>query len=316
MMKAWFKSVLPRLGAAYVDTAVVVYGSDFTGWPDRDAGLPGGTAHLSSRDARWVEKLMAKTRRSPTGRAALDWAAAHDIRFEVSNRKNVTSAYNPGTGNIELHRGILTQADPGLLVHEIRHAWQDRHGLIPDNSVANALRNDLARRLIIQALYEADAYAHQELVSYELRHRGNRPKDLGRTLMKSFMGWFPHRARYYQRYEMQRVALGERLQKIDEVLGREKKDIPADIFHSGLDPWRRSDLELLGRSFAGVNYLSRLSQKERDHLRRRVLTPATALAAFNLKAKRAAWSGKENDMRKAQLRARLQTPLKRLPLPG
>ncbi len=123
----------------------------------------GMSAARVTQDRKLLRQLMRDAKRSPTAQSALNWAKAHGIKFIVDHTTNAGGYYCTSTGVVALSAAALDRTwDPyygvEVLVHEIRHAWQDHHGIIP--SVDNYRTADLARISILQALYLADEFAH------------------------------------------------------------------------------------------------------------------------------------------------------------
>lgn len=86
-------------------------------------------------DIRKLARLFNEAAKSPALREALAWAAAHGIDFIVDRKFNAAGMYMPGQGILALSEKILDEKHVeeavGTLAHELRHAWQDWHGLQP-----------------------------------------------------------------------------------------------------------------------------------------------------------------------------------------
>lgn len=260
-------------------------------------------------DRKRLRTLMRKAQRSPTAQSALAWAKAHGIEIIVDHTTNAGGYYNRATGVVAVSLAVMQRPrghvdyyyDVEVLVHEIRHAWQDHHGMLPQHY--DYKKADLGRSIIQQALYEADAYAHGQMANMECapakeRHywrawRGDQGlphkqwDDPHRFMRYAFKQWYAgNRATFYPSHQLKFQAAALKLTQRDH-LGRPIAVKPPDYqtemrpviapSNAGLDPWRREDIEKLGASFAGVNYLAGWRD---DELWSRALSPSSAIAHF------------------------------------
>ncbi len=332
-------------------------------------------AARAQQNARLLDLVKREVRLTRTGRAALDWAERHGIEFIVDHETLVGGYYCPGTGVVALGctnpvvRGLLAGTDEAArlraldrfmveaCVHEIRHAWQDYHGLLYHAQADAVPDSPVGRDLVLQAVVEADAFAHGVLADREygvitsLRAMAacsaaddatgaalaahthasyaafvEKP---AAVLTQKFIHWFGPlgsaetygriRSHFYAR------ALGLVPPVPVQLLGRAASEYHQDSAGSGAPPAdfsRREVLDQLGRSFAGVNYLT--ATPIRDQVIRMVLPHSCAERSFRAEwVPRAGLSRPAPDevtqrirrIRALQTRARLKQLPKRLPLP-
>lgn len=143
---------------------------DRAGLQEWRANLPKARLHEDHDDLSCLSRISA---RRPLLKNALKWAESHNIDFIVDHTTTAGGYYNCGTGVVAIAKSSLrdTGFAVGVLVHEIRHAWQDYYGLIPSGGKRLA---DYFMRL---ALCEADATAHQKLAQEE--------HDIARSISKA-----------------------------------------------------------------------------------------------------------------------------------
>ncbi len=264
--------------------------------------LDGFSADRLSADNDALLDIFDCAESSPTARAALAWAQAHGVRFFVDRKVEGTSAYyTPGTGVVGISAKHLRGDDAAaVLVHEIRHAWQDAHGLVPQAT------SDYAGYAIQNALLEADACAHQSLVARELKAASSTAWTLrwkasifgttkdkaagnkGGVMAEAFLNWFSgNRARDYgedlarnygsylglcavqpDSYEFGPAHTGH----ARNIAGEQGVPLGA-----GIDINDLQRVMQLGHSFAGVNYLAHMQ----DGLLKKILRPSLALTFYN-----------------------------------
>jgi hypothetical protein len=135
--------------------------------PDaQDRILPMLYFKRAEEDAELLKKLFFGARRlSSTAGESLDWAKENGVTFFVDHVCEMGGYYLTGTGIIAISKKSFNKDKIstviGTLTHEIRHAWQDRHGVL-GNANPNLL-DDL--RAI--ALFEADASAFDKRAEAE-----------------------------------------------------------------------------------------------------------------------------------------------------
>lgn len=302
-------------------------------------------------DARLLNGLLAAAAQSPTAIKALQWARDHGIEIIIDHRVNAGGYYHPGTGVVAVAAGGLIRADEegyswrnpvGVLVHEIRHAWQDYHGLIYCPGAALAKTSPLGRDLAIEGLFEADAEAHAALVrcEYDAAYGRERLAMLEAAQDLSPLPGRDHMIATYRRgLESDMATLANPRESLWQAMlewydpfgfntayGDARRDLyasalglggtapdhgfeylpPRGIAANGApDFWRREVVEKLGRSFAGVNYLA--GRAPRDVLLRRMLPPARSEVYFpEDDADIQMPNRRTREIRRAQLRHRLK----------
>ncbi len=227
-----------------------------------------------------LRRIFRLAQGSAVASAALDWARAHRIRFMIDYKTTFGGYYMPGAGVVAIARGVA-EGQRGLygavdvLTHELRHAWQDHHGLIPRNEAA--LKSNFPGSLIRQGLIEADAYAHGRLAAAQCAGEVGRARDY---LRYHFREWYAGGAaeiygaakRQLTGYRMAISGCTKPYEHIEAVTGS------AGSATDGIDPWSRTDIEKLGKRFEGRNYLATWDD---DRLWRRILSPAMAMQMFS-----------------------------------
>lgn len=298
-------------------------------------------------------KLFDAAEKLSTARAALAWARQHGIEFIVDHQTGAGGYYHLGTGVVALSVRALatgnTKRALGTLVHEIRHAWQDYHGLVYTPDDIDVPTSPLGRDLTIEGLFEADAEAHGALVREEyslantesslalLRdlHR-DEPTEGRAKLLETFqaraleekaacenahetlrdfmLDWYtPHGYHVFYGDDRRRVyasTLGLPTEKSAYVFEYQApKNVPVGV---APDFHRAEVLQKLGRTFTGGNYLQGL---DRDVLHKYLLSPAAAARCFDEDVHAKA-DAPTQAIRALQLRTQLNRPQKRYPLPG
>lgn len=110
-----------------------------------------------AKDQAQLKFLFANAAGSVT-REAFDWAAKNGVKFFIDHTlKNAGAYYTMGTGVVGIGARYVCSPPLALplMVHEIRHAWQDKGGMIP--TVARRFGEYMTQI----ALVEADASAWQ-----------------------------------------------------------------------------------------------------------------------------------------------------------
>jgi len=117
------------------------------------------------KDRKALKKVFARAAAVPLLAEALAWADQHGIKFFVDHQAvNIGGYYVPGTGVVAVTPSMLKhfESAANLLAHEIRHAWQDYHGLVArDDRVYH--ERSFEDSFINTALTEADANAFGKL---------------------------------------------------------------------------------------------------------------------------------------------------------
>lgn len=297
-------------------------------------------------DDERIVRLRAAMAGSKTAQAALDWANRHNIEIIIDHTVNAGGYYWPGTGVVAVSSRALMYDDDisaraiGILVHEIRHAWQDYHGLLccPEGQATGD--SPLGRDLAIEALFEADATANAKLAELEYSYtrtqeritmmrdlQDQRPiesrtqllksfvkhaekegelcANASSTLWKSFVSWYGMWASAYGTHRRDSYAHALGFGKPAKDYGFEYRPSPLCDSAPALDFSQRAVLEQLGRSFHGANYLK--DTAVRDVVLRRFLPPGSAERYFprDQAASKKKPNKQTRQIRAAQLRQRL-----------
>ena len=256
-------------------------------------------------DGKDLRKLFAELAEdSPLVAEALAWAERHGVEFFIDRQvENSKGYYTLGTGVLALIPSVLW--DPAraanVLVHEIRHAWQDYYGLIAwdDKSPDNGNFTDF---FINDALIEADAYAFgclaekqvslskQEKTLKKTRLATGRPisaqdqafllkqrdeiAEGNVVLGEKFQEWFEKwRPEFYGDYFSKKYGLKWGLYD-GKLPARNFEFDPPEPNVRGFDIHDRQDVLRLGANFSGIkNYLATLEPKI---LPKQILRPSLA----------------------------------------
>ena len=227
-------------------------------------------------DAECLRRMFAKAARVPVLGEALEWGDKKNLKYFIDRTcVNIGGYYTVGTGVV----GAAPTASRDftefacVMTHEIRHAWQDYHGMIP------TMGRSFTEYNIKLALIEADAFAFEERAFMEedvrsikqMRERAS-PYELSCLKLKQealanekdtmahfFMDWFSgSRPRFYGDAAVKRFA--ERLKIQDIIMPERKYEFRA---YKGLQAPRRKGIDIrelekvfkLGETFNGVNYM-------------------------------------------------------------
>jgi hypothetical protein len=239
-------------------------------------------------DQKCLKKIFRQASSSPTLKAALDWAETHGIKFMIDySATGVGGYYIPTTGVVAISSKYTGSSyDVEVLAHEIRHAWQDYHRLMPNSS------QDFSSFYIQMALTEADAHAFGQRASNEFRRTQTEktrktPKNKAKLefllqtplmnedqdLREGFLSWFRWRAGSYGRYAS--TAHGRNLH--DVLLEKHFEHTPAYVTTfpgPGVDLTCMDEVMKYGRGFSNPgNYLAGLQP---DILLKKILRPSLA----------------------------------------
>jgi len=262
-----------------------------------------GPARLKE-DRKKLRRLFNAAALSPTAKAALDWARDNNIKFIVDHTTKANGYYWSDTGVVAIAARLLSNPQNlgtavGTLTHEIRHGWQDKQGMIP--TTIDCSFTDYFIRL---SLMEADAEAHgaQSREEYELQRtlkniQKNFPQspsagfyenrlqklpltradDLQRHFKSWYTSWRPGvygdtAAKFFGH------ALGiPNVKPTDHKMEFTPYGKDEGPKHTGIDYAKKAQLEQLGKSFDGTDYLASL----RGHDRGQILSPYLAARFFS-----------------------------------
>ncbi len=276
----------------------------FQAWQD---SLP---AQRRAEDLKILSDIFMQARNSPTLHAALEWAFANDIVFFIDRTTTVGGHYHAGTGVVAVSLRSTERA--GTLVHEIRHAWQDAHGLLDGVLSDGARHRRFGDQFIRLSLFEADAAAHGSMTTREIytaqeisrleRTAGifegvpgqqSYIKNINRSVQASkgrqrylqenraeimrqyFMDWYS-RGTTRQFYG---TSLRDFFGAALGIKGRKSPDykiefaVASSSYSAAFDPRRLEDVAKMGKAFGGGNYLAGI---DRDTLLKNILSPTAA----------------------------------------
>ncbi len=255
-----------------------------------------------AQDAAQLSRVFNLAAQSKSLKEALDWAAANDIDIVIDRTsRNVGGYYMNGTGVVALSAPAFWSDSrlAGVVVHEIRHAWQDKQKLI------STAEYRLDHYIIKNALIEADATAHQRLAEQEVRlsenaglierlaakgnntaamqqrHEAEAQKiaDRDAYLLAQFRGWYASGLPYvYGRAATQRFARQHGMSEVkppDWNLEMPMITVPTA---TGIDFLHRRSLRKLGAGYNCGNYFKSADLKQ---VKAEQLTPARARVFFN-----------------------------------
>lgn len=247
------------------------------------SGLP--QRRLAADESR-LNDLFNYAASVPELKRALCWAKAHGVRFMVDHSTNANGYYSFGTGVVAIAERLTAAprhyTAVGTLVHEIRHAWQDYHGMLPTADT------EFTASFIRTGLMEADASAHGDLARDQFRvrqagqHVGSSAGDLAdeeAALWKRFHDWY--RSANPLCYGTQVMAFAAQRLGIKAAapqdFGQEFR--PKDCFKPGpgIEYTRDEQLRRLGKGFDGGNYFNRA---DRHELYAEILSPGLAMQFF------------------------------------
>lgn len=118
-------------------------------------------------DATYLKAVRDHLAKSKTGAALLKWADAHGVKTVVDHQitDKLIGLYLEGPNTVLLAANRPVERAAVGLGHELRHAWQAAHGLIPN---ANGL--PLEDMVIKNRLLEADAATVHTQIAAELKY--------------------------------------------------------------------------------------------------------------------------------------------------
>ena len=279
-------------------------------------------------DTRLLKEIFNLASRSPTLKQALDWAEQHEVKFFVDRTvvPTIRGYYKNGQGVIAVSTKSAENRRYAayVLTHEIRHAWQDYHGLL------RPYAGNFTDYNIRTSLIEADACAFGNKARDELRVerlkrlRKDHPErvyyldrlksslaDESTYLKKLFLWWFSSQyPASYGEYGSKYIARSYGLCAPRDVpkrhyeLNADRKGLGAGMDLSDLN----SVMKLGGGFFGGKNYLAQLPK---ETLLKKILSPSlskTFYGAANDDQRKLT-----SDLRKAYLRKKLVSRRSRNP---
>ncbi|MDE2336338.1 MAG: hypothetical protein KGL10_03410 [Alphaproteobacteria bacterium] len=256
-----------------------------------------------AEDRKILRRVFNKAAASPTLAAEMKWAKAHGIKFFIDRTAvNCGGYYTLSTGVVAIGaRYAFDDSGMEVLAHELRHAWQDYHGLIACHGKTPKFGN-FSTFFINNAMIEADAMAYGQRVRDEIRaaslKKRNNPVPAGlqtsldnenADLGKKFLSWFGNSfyTRFYGDFFSKAYGRKWGLYEGELPLRNFEHPFDKDVHKSGFDTSDRQDVLRLGVNFSGTrNYLADLPP---EVLPRRILSPSLA---------RTFWGAANNNQRK------------------
>ena len=275
-----------------------------------------------AEDEKTLEKIFRMAEDSPQLMEELEWARQHGIKFFIDHTAvNCGGYYWPGSGVMAISAKQVSSPafTVEILAHELRHAWQDYHGLLAWNDLTPSAGN-FAEFSIKNALAEADALAYGQRASFEFQSAqykkikepvpayiqkalSDENADLGEKFLSWFGGW--HSNFYGDFFSIKH---GVKWGVYDGAFPTHNfEHHPVEPQLSGLNIDNIQDVLQLGVNFSGTkNYLAQL---QRDILPKQILRPSLANAFWgvaNDKQKKLT-----TELRKVHLRQKLAPENKR-----
>lgn len=244
-------------------------------------------------------KMLFAAASAPVTREAFKWAEENGMKFFIDHSlRNAGAYYTMGTGVVGL--GASNANNPAvalpMLVHEIRHGWQDKQGLIP------TVARGFAEYMIQVALIEADASAwqhassRQETAGWYYEEGMKTPTFPARDLMlaSEFARWGAVHGTFYGETALRRIGSTLGLAEVTPVdFKTEFKPYAGINAHKvpkirGIDITLDAVIDKLGRGFDAANgndanYLE--SPEMRKHLEKKALSVRLAHRFFQSAAK-------------------------------
>ncbi len=257
-------------------------------------------------DDRRLKRIFKEIAKVPMMKEALDWADKHGVRYMIDHTcVNIGGYYTVGTGVVAIshfsaYMGPSEQVR--VLSHEIRHMWQDWHGMIPTYA------KNFGDYFIRLGLIEADARAYERLATEQfvltnaedveamasdkyyarIRDKVSRPQEF---LWNSFLEWFDKKSTSTQFY-------GDHASKS---IGRDRgiaSAVPTDRrfefkpYPEGSEPRieginiaRIDDVMRLGEGFNGKqSYFA--GQDRRDELLKKIIVPSLSSTFYGAATKK------------------------------
>jgi len=276
-------------------------------------------------DEKKLKEIFALAADCPLLAEALEWATQHGVKFFIDRQAvNVGGYYQLGTGVLALVPASLGHKPRAaeVLVHEIRHAWQDYNGLISWDGAAPHEGN-FSNFFINNALIEADAMAYGNLASRQVilsqtkreMETEARPVHLNWSLKEQallsdesarfkerFLAWFEDdwRMNFYGDYFSKAYGKKWDIYK-GELPARNAEFTTKEPHIEGMNIHNIQDVLRLGVNFSGTeNYLAKLQP---DILPKQILRPSLANTFWG--AARHDQRKLTSQLRKAHLRKKL-----------
>jgi hypothetical protein len=249
-----------------------------------------------AEDQTRLKRLFAAAS-APVTREAFDWAARNGMKFFIDHSlQNAGAYYTMGTGVVGLGARYINNPAISLpmLVHEIRHGWQDKQGMIP--TVARSFAEYMTQIALIEADASAWQYAseRQETAGWHYEDGLDSPKMPTRDILmgSEFTRWHSQHGTFYGETAARRMGTKLHLPDVTPVNFKTEfqpykgKNKPPQIH--GIPTALDAVIEKLGRGFDAANsdVPNYLAQPEmRAHLEKTLLSPRLAHRFFQAAAK-------------------------------
>ncbi|MDP2205215.1 MAG: hypothetical protein Q8K65_02810 [Alphaproteobacteria bacterium] len=242
-------------------------------------------------------KNLFRAASAPVTREAFNWAEKNGMKFFIDHSlQNAGAYYTMGTGVVGL--GARYSNNPAIalpmLVHEIRHGWQDKQGMIP--TAARSFAEYMTQIALIEADASAWQYAsaRQETASWHYEEGMKSPEMLPREALMGgeFTRWHNAHGTFYGETAARRMGTKLHLPDVTPVNFKTQfqpykgKNKPP-VIH-GIPTALDTVIEKLGRGFdaANTDVPNYLAQPEmRAHLEKTLLSPRLAHRFFQAAAK-------------------------------
>ena len=244
------------------------------------------------QDEKRLKNIFNLASQSPTLKLALEWADRHGVQFFIYRQAiNCGGYYTPGTVVVALAGNATNSISYAVqaITHEIRHAWQDYHGLCPTDFPGPATTPDFAGYFIQLSLIEADATALGKRAEAEFRtvmfpllgssSPPASPANESAHLRKRFMDWFSsaRTTNYYGDAASKSYARDAGI--YNGALPKRNFEFTTKIppLGAGVDITCVEGILKLGKTFSGRNYLARLP---REVWSKKILSPTLAMSFY------------------------------------
>ena len=279
-----------------------------------------------AEDKKMLQKIFRMAKDSPQLMEELAWARQHGIKFFIDHTAvNCGGYYWPGSGVVAISVNQLFSPafTVEILAHELRHAWQDYHGLLAWNDLTPSA-GDFTAFFIKDALAEADALAYGQRASFEFQSAQYKkikepvPTYIQRALLDEnadlatkFLSWFGGKnSAFYGDFFSRKH--GVKWGVYDGGLPTHNfEHHPVEPQLAGINIDNIQDVLQLGANFSGTkNYLAEMQP---DILPKHILRPALANTFWGVAGTRQ--RRLTTELLKANLRKRLKPENRKKPHP-
>lgn len=254
--------------------------TSFNAWQDTLS------AERKAADQKTLTAVFNKAAKSPTAKAAIEWAQSHGVQFFIDHTcENVAGYYKQGTGAVGIAKffeegatGLNENKFIATIAHEIRHAWQDYHGLLQGIE-----KQDFLTCFMLLSIMEADATAFQNKSEHEtfsiLMEKVTGTKNADYNQVEHFAGWYASFAPHYGAHLAKQYA---------REIGIEKAEAPSDShfeFEPDISPVGdqaaisvQDSLRMIGKDFLGNEWLNAV---DLETLSKKIFNPSAAAKFYS-----------------------------------